>query len=462
MKTKLKAILILSSVFFNFLLLAQNNDSLIVRKIFESALVSDNGYENLYYLTTKIGPRLAGTPSSFAAIDWAYHALKNLGNDTVYLQETQVVRWIRGEVETCNITSEKFGTLKTKMCALGGSVATPQGGILTEIIEVKTFDELKTLGEKNIKGKIVFFNRAMDNKEIFTFYAYGKAADQRVTGASEAAKYGAVGVIIRSLSLSNNDFPHTGIMRYAENIVKIPAAAISTNDAETLSKWLKQDPSLKVFFEMYCKYDGEAKSYNVIGELKGSEKPDEIITVGGHLDSWDITPGANDDGAGCIHSMEVSRIFNDLKIKPKHTIRTVLFMDEEFSQRGGDTYAETVKNKNEKMLVAIESDEGGAMPIGFSVDDDGKVLKAIQQWEPILKPYGIYEFTKGWGGVDIGPLKKSGIPLIGLTINSQRYFDYHHASNDTFETVNKRELQMGCGAITSLIYLIDKYEFEVK
>lgn len=462
MKTNLKALFIVSAVFLNFLLHAQNNDSLIVRKIFETALVSDTGYENLYYLTKKIGPRLAGTPQSLAAVDWAFHEMKNLGNDTVYLQETQVIRWIRGDVETFNITSAKFGELKTKMCALGGSVGTPKGGISSEIVEVQNFDELKTLGEKNIKGKIVFFNRAMDPKEIFTFYAYGKAADQRVNGASEAAKYGAVGVIIRSLSIGNNDFPHTGIMRYEDNIAKIPCAAISTNDAEILSKWLKQDTSLKVFFEMYCKYDGEAKSYNVIGEIKGSEKPNEIITVGGHLDSWDITPGANDDGAGCIHSMDVSRIFRDLKIRPKHTVRIVLFMDEEFAQRGGATYAESVKNKNEKILIAIESDEGGSMPIGFSVDANDTIVKAVQQWEPILKPYGLYELKKGWGGVDIGPLKKFGIPLIGLTINSQRYFDYHHAPNDTFETVSKRELQMGCGSVAAIIYLLDKYEFEIK
>jgi len=439
MKTKLRAILILSALLVNFFLFAQKEDSLTIRKIYENALLCDTGYNNLYYLTKKIGPRLAGTPQSLAAVDWAYHAMKNLGCDTAYLQETTVARWIRGDVEICNITSTKFGELKTKVCALGGSVGTPKGGILADVIEVKTFDELKTLGEKNIKGKIVFFNRAMDPTEINPFYAYGKAVDQRGHGAKEAAKYGAVGVIIRTLSLTNNDFPHTGVLRYDEKIVKIPAAAISTNDAEILSKWLKQDSALKMFFEMYCKYDGEAKSYNVIGEIKGSEKPNEIITVGGHLDSWDITPGANDDGAGCIHSMDVIRIFKSLKIKPKHTIRTVLFMDEELNQRGGGTYAETVKKENEKMIVALESDEGGAMPIGFSVDANSEIVEAVKQWEPLLKPYGLYEFSKGWGGVDIDPLKKQGIPLIGLTINAQRYFEYHHAQNDTFETVNKRE-----------------------
>lgn len=461
MKTKLRAIFVIALIFNQIFASAQNDDSLMVRKIYESALKSEKGYENLRYLTKKIGPRLAGTPQAASAIEWAYQELKDLNYDTVYLQETKVVRWKRGNPEVCNISS-LFGHLVTNCCALGGSVGTKDGGVLAEVVEVSSIEELKTLGEKNVKGKIVFYNCVMDNTVTNAFFAYGKVAGIRVHGASEAARLGAIGVVVRSLSLSKNDYPHTGIMRYDENVEKIPAIAISTNDAEVLSKWHKKDSSLKIFMEMNCEFDGEEKSFNVIGEMKGTEKPNEIITVGAHIDSWDNTEGANDDGSGCIHAMDVIRIFKDLKLAPKHTIRCVLFIDEEFAQRGGDTYAETVKAKGEKHIVAIESDEGGSSPIGFSVDSSEPAVKALKQWSPIFKPYGLYLFSEGWGGVDIDPLKKQGIPLIGLTINSQRYFDYHHAPNDTFETVSIRELQLGCGSLAALTYLIDKYEFEVK
>lgn len=441
--------------------LSQNIDSLIIKNIYNEALISNDAKNNLEYLTKKIGPRLCASPQAAAAVEWSYQLLKNYKFDTVYLQETKVVDWKRGKKEQLIISSQKFGSFEASICALGGSVGFDNGeGITAKIIEVGSFEELQSLGETKIKGNIVFFNVPMDNSVLNTFIAYSKSAKYRVNSASEAAKYGAVGVIVRSLSMIDSDNPHTGIMRYKDDVKKIPCAAISTNDANKLSKWLKYDKNINAFYQQDCRYNGEAVSYNVIAELKGISNPENIILVGGHLDSWDNTDGAHDDGAGCIHSIEVLRIFKQNKIKNNNTIRLVLFMDEEFAQRGGKTYAEYVKEKNEKHIVAIESDAGGFMPIGFSLDASDTVYNKVKSFENILNPFINLRYIKGWGGVDIRPLKDFNIPLVGVMIESQRYFDFQHSAADVFEAVNIRELQMGSATIASLVYLIDKYGIE--
>ncbi|MFH0865638.1 MAG: M20/M25/M40 family metallo-hydrolase [Bacteroidota bacterium] len=292
-----------------------------------------------------------------------------------------------------------------------------------------------------------------------TFEAYGDAVDRRFHGAAEAAKYGAVGVIVRSLSLAGEDYPHTGIMQYDTNVTKIPAVAISTNDADLLSTWLKTDYELIFHFKTNCKFYPETESYNLIGEIKGSEKPDEIITIGGHIDSWDLGQGAHDDGVGCVQTLEVARLFRELKIQPEHTLRFVMFMDEECAQRGGKKYAALVKENKEKHLFAIESDGGGFTPYGFTIQSSADTVSIIAKWKDLFSPYGIYNFKKGWSGVDIYYMEGLGFPLIGLMTDSQRYFDYQHSEADTFDKVNKRELQLGSASIASLIYLIDKYGF---
>jgi carboxypeptidase Q len=443
------------SILSNFSI-AQSKDSLFIRSIFTETLTNDDCYENLRYLCKQIGPRLSGSENAEKAVKYTELLMKEYGFDKVYLQEVKVPHWRRlnkatGEIRSGNKTS-------ISVCALGGSIATPKKGIQAEVIEVKSFAELDSLGSSKVSGKIVFFNRAFDASHIETFAAYSGAVNQRGRGASMAAKYGAVACIVRSMSYTKDPYPHTGAMRYDAAFKKIPAAAVSTIDADVLSQKIK-NPNTTLFLQFDCDTLEDKISYNVIGELKGSVNPEEIITVGGHLDSWDLAEGAHDDGAGCVQSIEVLRSLKVLKYKPKHTIRVVLFMNEENGLRGGLKYAEVAKQQKEVHLAAIESDAGGFTPRGFDIDADDQYVKKIQSWQNLLAPYGLYEISKGGSGADIGPLKGNVKALIGFRPDSQRYFDIHHSANDTFETVNKRELQMGAASMTALIYLIDQYGF---
>jgi Zn-dependent M28 family amino/carboxypeptidase len=300
----------------------------------------------------------------------------------------------------------------------------------------------------------------MDPKNFMAFASYSGAVDQRVHGASEAAKYGAVGAVVRSLTLFQDDIPHTGTLRYKEEFDKIPAVAISTNDANLLSKTLKEDPNLDFYFETHCQMFKDKLSYNVIGELTGSEKPNQYIVVSGHLDSWDMGDGSHDDGAGCVQAIEALRLFKALNIRPKKTIRAVMYMNEENGLRGGTEYAKQVDLKKEKHVAALESDSGGFSPRRFRVDGaSAKNLKKITNWQSLFAPYGIHVIQKGYAGADISPLKKEkgGPVLIGLLTDTQRYFKYHHTTIDTFDKINKRELELGAAAMASMIYLIDKY-----
>ena len=376
--------------------------------------------------------------------------------DTVYLQELMVKRWKRGQAESARISSSLLGTADLTVTGLGLSVGTGSEGIISKVVELQSFEELSEMGEAGIRGKIVFFNRAMDPKLINTFRAYGGAVDQRTRGASEAAKYGAAGVIVRSVTTAIDDHPHTGVMYYEEGVEKIPAVCVSTMGAEKLSLWLKKDPGLYLHLVSDCRNFPDVTSYNVVGEIRGSTLPGQIITIGGHLDAWDNSEGAHDDGAGCIQSIETLRLYKSLGIRPKRTVRAVMFMDEEIAQRGGKKYAELARINNEHHYVALESDRGGLMPRGFGIGAKGDRLKSMLDLRDYFKPYGITEFRSGGGGVDIGPLREFGTVLISLVPDMQRYFDYHHSPNDSFEQVNIRELQMGSAAIASLIYLIDK------
>jgi carboxypeptidase Q len=437
--------------------IARQSDSLIIGNIFKEALISDDGYNNLHYLCKNIGHRLAGSVQSEYAVEWLYNVLSEMQLDTVYLQQCMVRNWERGEKEYGYLKSSIFGKKELNICALGTSIGTGKEGIRANIIEVKSFEELQKLGRKNVEGKIVFFNNPAKQEFFNTFVAYGDAVGPRVYGAVEGAKLGAIGVIVRSVTLAKYDFPHTGVMRYADSVMKIPAIAISTNDADMLSQYLKLDKSIEVYFRTTCEEYPEKISHNVIGEIKGSTYPDEIIVVGGHLDSWDIGEGAHDDGAGIIHAMEVLRIYKAMNIKPLHTIRFVAFMDEELAQRGGKKYAEIVKQKNEKHIAALESDAGGSVPNGFIMESSDEQFNKISSFRDLLLPYGIYFFTTGGSAVDIYYLKDLGFPRIGLICDSQRYFDFHHSGNDTFENINPRELKLGGAALTALTYLIDKH-----
>ena len=442
-----------------FLSVYSQDDKDMIKKIFDNSMSSSVSYELLDHLSNEIGGRLSGSLNAERAVEWGRKELIKVGFDKVWLQDVMVPKWVRGPKEFALIETQPGTTFNVDVCALGGSVATPSVGIKSNVIEVYDFDELKILGKEKIDGKIVFFNRPMQPNLINTFQAYGEAVSMRVNGAAEAVKYGAIGVIIRSMSLRLDDFPHTGVMSYGNlpPSKRIPAAAISTNAAEKLSNLLKINPDLKFLLRQQCKQFKDVKSHNVIAEIKGSTYPNEIILVGGHLDSWDLGDGSHDDGAGIVQSIDVLNILNKSGYKPKRTIRVVLFMNEENGLRGAIKYAEVSKKNSLNHIFALESDAGGFTPLGFSFTSNEENFSKISEWKKLFDPYLIQTFVMGGSGADISLLEKSNNVLAGLRPDSQRYFDYHHAANDTFDAINKRELELGAFAMTSLIYLFDKY-----
>jgi carboxypeptidase Q len=453
----MKSLRILFLFFLSLPAFSQSTDDAAIKQIFDEALSNGKSYEMLHDLTINIGPRLSGSPGAAAAVEWSRHVMEQFGFDSVWLQPVMVPHWVRGQQEVGSIISKKKGTVPVNVCALGGSIGTGPSGIAAGIVEVKSFDELKMLGIKGVQGKIVFFNRPMDPTKIDAFTAYGGAVDQRGGGAAQAVKYGAVAVLVRSMGLNQEEYPHTGGMRYATDGAKIPALAISTKHADALSKLLKEEKDLQFYMENHSVMLEDAPSFNVIGEMKGTEFPEQIIVVGGHLDSWDLAQGAHDDGAGCVQSIEVLRLFNAMGFKPKHTVRAVMFMNEENGLRGGLKYAELAEKNKEKHLVAIESDRGGFTPRGFTMTAPKEVRDKIKSWKPLLEPYGLTDFDQEGGGADIGPLGRQDVPVMEYLPDSQRYFDYHHTREDTIDKVSKRELELGAASMAALVYLIDKY-----
>ncbi|MHB0754354.1 M20/M25/M40 family metallo-hydrolase [Polaribacter sp. M15] len=441
----------------NTLSTQEKTDSTYIKTIFNSALTDGKSYEWLRDLTQNIGGRLSGSPEAQKAVEWGEQLMKDVGLDSVWLQPVMVPHWIRGKKETASYTIN--GTTKNvAICALGFSIATPNEGILAEVIEVKSLEEAKALGSK-MQGKIVFFNRPFDDTLINTFKAYGGCVDQRVRGATVCGAFGAKGVIVRSMTNAIDDYPHTGTMSYG-NLPKekyIPAAAISSKAAEMLSADLQKNPDLKFYFKQSCKTLPDAPSFNVVGEIKGTENPKNIFVVGGHLDSWDLGEGAHDDGTGIVQSLEVAYLFKKNNIKPKNTIRIVFFMNEENGTRGAKKYAELAKLNKENHIGGLESDAGGHTPRGFSIDANTVNTQLLQSWKKLLSPYGLHDLDKGGSGADISPLKGENVTLVGYRPDSQRYFDYHHTSRDTFDKVNKRELELGSASMASIIYLMDKY-----
>ena len=430
--------------------------------IYDFALTESQSYNWLDHLSNDIGGRLSGSLNAERAVLWVKEELEGLGLDSVWLQPVMVPKWVRGTYEYANIESSPGNTINVNICALGGSIATPSSGIRANVIEVKSFEELAELGKEKIKGKIVFFNRPMQANLISTFQAYSGCVNQRYSGAEMAAKYGAAAVLVRSMNLRLDDYPHTGVMSYGNLSLKrrIPAAAISTNDAQLLSSMIALNPKLRFFLKQNCKNYPDVKSYNVIGEIKGSENPEKIILVGGHLDSWDLGDGAHDDGAGVVQSMEVLNIFKSLKLMPKNTLRVVLFMNEENGGRGAAAYAKRTEKLKEEHVLALESDAGGFSPRGFSFDCNDDYFNKILTWKDYFEPYLIHYFKKGGSAADVAPLKNDKTVLAGLRPDSQRYFDHHHSEMDTFDAINKRELELGGATMAALVYLADQFGFE--
>lgn len=438
---------------------AQQTDERQIRNLYDAALTEGMAYDWLNHLSNQIGGRLSGSVQAEQAVTYTRKELEKLGVDRVWLQQVMVPKWVRGTPAFAYMETKPGLTTNLPICALGGSVPTPPGGVKAGLVEVSGIQELAELGRTRIEGKIVFFNRPMDPTRINTFEAYSGCVDQRYSGAEEAAKFGAVGVIVRSMNLRLDDYPHAGSMSYGESPVasRIPAAAISTNGAELLSTSLRLNPEIRFYFKQNCRQMEDVTSHNVIAEIKGTTHPDEIVLVGGHLDSWDLGDGAHDDGAGCVQSMEVLRLLQKTGYKPRRTIRVVLFMNEENGLRGAEAYAKQAREKGEKHLFAMESDAGGFSPRGFSFEGADSALKHIQAWKPLFEPYYVHLFEPGGSGADVSPLKEAGNVTAGLRPDSQRYFDHHHAETDTFEHVNRRELELGAAAMASLVYLVDKY-----
>ena len=437
-----------------------NDHKVFIDKVYNEALSNGQSYEWLDYLSNEIGGRLSGSINYDRSVKWGEDELNLIGIDSVWLQPVMIPKWVRGAPEYAHIESSPGNTISVPIAALGGSISTPSIGISANVIEVKSFDELNNIGKDSISGKIIFFNRKMDPTLINTFQSYGGSVNQRTQGAAKAAKLGAIGVIVRSMTTTLDDYPHTGSMYYdgLELNERIPAAAISTNGAELLSSMLSLNPNIKFFFRQNSKNFPDVLSYNVIGQIDGSERSDEIIVVGGHLDSWDLGDGSHDDGAGIVQSMEVLRILKSLNYKPKRTIRVVLFANEENGLRGGNKYAELAKKNNETHFFALESDAGGFTPRGFSFDTSESEFNSLKEFKHLFKEYGADDFIIGGSGADIGPLKDNKIILAGLRPDPQRYFDYHHAASDTFDKINKRELELGAAAMTALVYLLDNYK----
>ena len=434
-------------------------DSTMIRHLFNESLENGHAYEDLRSLCKDVGARISGSASAEMAIHWGKNKLESYDFDKVYLQEIMVPYWVRGTKEEGWYKTPDNKLHKVNMLALGGSIGT-NGTMSAEIVMFENRKALQNADPKQVEGKIVFIAQPMDQKMINSFRAYGACYPIRGHGAVDAAKKGAIGVIIRSLSLSEHDHAHTGTMKYEEEVKKIPAAAISTKDATILEETINNtNGKLEFIFEMNCEKLPDVKSYNVIGEIKGSEKPDEIITIGGHLDSWDVGEGAHDDGAGIVHSMEAVRLLLTQNFQPKHTLRVVFFMNEENGNMGGKSYAKIAAEKEENHIAAIESDRGGFSPRGFDCDGNKEKVALLQSFAPYFEPYFLHHFKKGYGGVDIGPLKGEyeDIALYGFVPDSQRYFDFHHNHNDVFENVNRRELHLGAASIASLIYLLDEY-----
>ncbi len=449
-------------LFLAFLQSAYTQDdahAFYIKKIYDHTLTKAQIYDRLYHLSENIGGRLTGSANAETAVDWTYNELKALGVDSVWKQEVMVPHWVRRSEATVSISIDGGKSIPLKATSLGNSVGT--GGVewQGEVIEVFGLDTLELLGEEAIKDKIVFFNRPLDPTQIHTGRAYGGAVDQRSRGPAMAARFGAKAVLVRSMTTLLDDVPHTGVTVYDEDGRKIPGIAISTNDAELLSSFIAQGKYPTATITADCGMEEDKLSHNVIAEIRGTEFPDEIILVGGHLDSWDLAGGAHDDGAGCMHSIQVFENLLALGYKPKRTLRCVMFMNEENGLAGGNAYANESNANGEFHLAAIESDLGGFTPRGFGCSADAEVFKPylanFQSFEKFLDPYDLH-LKSGGGGADIGPLKSQGGLLIGLRPDPQRYFDLHHTKNDHIGMVNKRELELGAAAMTSLVYLIDQ------
>jgi hypothetical protein len=392
--------------------------------------------------------RLSGSESAARAVDWGLETMRRIGLTAVRAEPVLVPHWERGAAESCaRLAPDGSIAEPLDILALGGSIATPAGGIEAEVIRVRSFDELRARAAE-ARGRIVFFDAPMPRALASTFAAYGQAVPQRTSGASEAARAGGVFALVRSMTTARDDHPHTGSVVYATDAPRVPTAAISTLDADALAARLAAGEAVRLRIALHCRSLPDAESANVVGEIRGSDLAEQIVTIGGHLDSWDVGEGAHDDGAGCVHALEAARLILGAGLQPRRTIRVVLFMNEENGLRGAVAYAEA--HAGEVHFAAIESDRGGFAPLGFTTTARGRELERFRPAADALDPYGMGAMLPGGGGADIGPLAAHGAVLFGLATIAHRYFDYHHSALDRVENVNERELALGAAAVAQL------------
>ena len=425
----------------------------IASRIVTASLLDGQAFDHLASLVAAAPHRLSGSPGAAAAVEWARKRMLEIGFDEVRLEPCTVPHWERGEIESVRLTAPASVVgVELRCLALGGSVASPPGGVEAEVIAISSWEELVERSAE-VPGKIVYFNRAFDLAVRSTFSGYGGAVDQRSRGPVEAAKAGAVGVVIRSVGSSLDDFPHTGGTRYQEGVTKIPAAAISTLAAERLDALVARGP-VRLNLELTCRWHEDAPSYNVVGDFLGTESPEEIVVVGAHLDGWDVGHGAHDDGSGCAHALEVVRLLKDLDLRPRRTVRVVLFMNEENGLEGARAYVADHADEMDRHIFAIESDRGGFTPRGFTTNAGDEGLAILRELAAPLAEIGAGAMDPGGTGADISLMAASGVPLVGFLPDSARYFAYHHTENDTLDKVSPRELRLGAAAIAVLVHAV--------
>ena len=420
-------------------------------RLVAEALAHGRAFDKLQALCTRAPRRISGSAAAEEAVRWAEESMRAEGLENVHREACMVPVWRRGPRAQLRVLApSESKELALPILALGGSIGTPKEGLEAELIEVHSFDELRALGTR-AKGAIVFFDRPMDSSLVDTFEAYGGAVDQRGQGAIEAAKAGAIAAIVRSMCTRVDDHPHTGAMHYDEAVPRVPAAAVSTRGAEDLAKLVHAGKHVRVHLDLDCETLPDAPSSNVVGDLRGQDLPDEIVIAGAHLDCWDVSPGAHDDGAGCAQVLEALRLLRAVGEKPKRTVRAVLFMNEENGLRGALAYRDAHTAELARHVAAIEDDRGGFAPRGFETDANPDALRVLETLAAGLEFAGAGKLAKGHGGADVGVLAKSGTVLLGLVPEPQRYFELHHSELDTLENVDARELELGAGVLAAML-----------
>lgn len=425
-----------------------------VEGLIQESLARGRSYEFLSELCRVAPLRLSGSPGAERAVEWAETAMRSCGLANVHREPVLVPHWERGELEalfvldTHGLPGERLPIL-----ALGGSVATPPGGVSADLLVVTSFEELRERAAE-ARGKIVLFNRPMDHAQHDCFSAYGGAVDQRSRGAAEAAKAGARAALVRSMTMAVDDHPHTGAMRYELGVEQLPTAALSTRAADELARRVARGERVQLNLQLACRTLPDVPSFNIVGELVGREAPAEIVVVGGHLDAWDVGHGAHDDGAGCVHALEALRLIKERGLSTRRTLRVVMFMNEENGARGAEAYYQTHKDELGSHVLALESDAGGFTPRGFTSDAPPEGLALLREVARLLGNASADAVRPGGGGVDIGPLARAGVPLVGFRPDDERYFDHHHCARDTIDAVHPRELALGAGAISGFLYVV--------